>query len=153
MDMPKLNLPKMNLKVKLLNGNTQIFDKVRKRYIKLTPEEWVRQNFIDYLHFYKNYPLGLMAVEKVVKYNTMNMRADIVLYNKNKNPYLIVECKSPHILITQDAFYQIAKYNYGLNVNLLIVTNGRKHYCCKMDYINNNIDFLSDIPYYENELN
>jgi len=149
MKMPKLNLPDMNFKSKLLNGNTQIFDKVRKRYVKLTPEEWVRQNFINYLHFYKNYPLGLMAIEKVIKYNSMNVRADIVLYNQNKKPYLIVECKAPNVSITKDTFYQITKYNYKHNVQLFILTNGLNHYCCRIDYLNKNIKFLNEVPLYE----
>ena len=132
--------------MKIVNETTQIFDEVRKRYLKLTPEEWVRQNFIQYLNQEKKYPLGLMGVEKMVKYNNLKTRSDIVLYNTDGKANIIVECKSPDVHITQDTFYQIAKYNSKLKVKYLVVTNGMKHYCCKMDYENNNIEFLEEIP-------
>ena len=125
-----------------------IFDVVRKKHLLLTPEEWVRQNFIHYLNKEKNYPLGLMGVEKMVKYNSLKTRADIVLYNTEGKANIIVECKSPEVKITQDTFYQIAKYNFQLKVKYLIVTNGMKHYCCKMDYETNEITFLEEIPVY-----
>tara|TARA_B100001029_G_C14997517_1_gene415965 strand:+ start:664 stop:1122 length:459 start_codon:yes stop_codon:yes gene_type:complete len=144
--LPILNLPIYKLKMKIVNETTQIFDEVRKKYLKLTPEEWVRQNFIKYLNIEKNYPSGLIGVEKIVKYNNLKTRADIILYNANGEAEMIVECKSPKIKITQDAFYQIAKYNFQLRVKYLIVTNGNKHYCCKMDYEKNKINFLKQIP-------
>ena len=84
--MPQLNLPNAALKTKLVEGTTQVFDVVRKKYFKLTPEEWVRQNFIYYLNIEKNYPMGLMGVEKMIKYNNLQTRADIILYNKEGNP-------------------------------------------------------------------
>ena len=114
----------------------------------LTPEEWVRQHFIHYLNQEKNYPLGLMGVEKMVKYNGMQTRADIVLYTTEGKPNMIVECKAPNVKITQDAFNQIAKYNFKLQVPLLVVTNGIQHFCCKMDYETNGIKFLEEIPSY-----
>ena len=134
--------------MKKKDEKTHIFDEVRKKYLLLTPEEWVRQNFIHYLNKEKNYPLGLMGVEKMVKYNNLKTRADIVLYNIEGNPNIIVECKSPNVKITQDTFNQIAKYNSQLKVKYLIVTNGMKHYCCKMDYETNEITFLEEIPIY-----
>ena len=146
--MPLLNLPNVLLKTKLVNGTTQVFDVVRKKYFKLTPEEWVRQHFIHYLNVEKKYPFGLMAVEKMVKYNTFKNRADIVLYNSEGLPLVIVECKAPNIKITQDVFDQIAKYNFNLHVNFLIVTNGLKHFCCAMDYEKNGITFIKEVPAY-----
>jgi len=134
--------------MKKKDEKTHIFDEVRKKYLLLTPEEWVRQNFIHYLNKEKNYPLGLMGVEKMVKYNNLKTRADIVLYNIEGNPNIIVECKAPNVKITQDTFNQIAKYNSQLKVKYLIVTNGMKHYCCKMDYETNEITFLEEIPTY-----
>ena len=134
--------------MKIEDEKTHIFDVVRKKYLLLTPEEWVRQNFIHYLNKEKNYPLGLMGVEKMVKYNNLKTRADIVLYNIEGNPNIIVECKAPNVKITQDTFNQIAKYNSQLKVKYLIVTNGMKHYCCKMDYETNKITFLEEIPIY-----
>ena len=144
--MPQLNLPNAALKTKLVEGTTQVFDAVRKKYLVLTPEEWVRQHFIHYLNKEKNYPLGLMGVEQMVKYNTMQTRADIVLYTADGKPNVIVECKSPKVKITQDAFNQIAKYNFKLKVDFLVVTNGLQHFCCAMDYENNKITFLEAVP-------
>ena len=146
MNMPQLNLPNANLKIKLVEGTTQVFDAVRKKYLILTPEEWVRQHFIYFLNVEKKYPLGLMGVEKLVKYNDMRTRADIVLYTTQGRPNMIVECKSPKVKITQDTFNQIAKYNSQLKVQYLVVTNGMKHYCCEMKYDTNKIKFLEEIP-------
>ena len=146
MNMPQLNLPNAVLKTKLVEGTTQVFDAVRKKYLVLTPEEWVRQHFIHYLNLEKKYPLGLMGIEKMVKYNEQSTRADIVLYTAEGKPNMIVECKAPKVKITQDAFNQIAKYNCKLRVDFLVVTNGMQHFCCAMDYENNKITFLEEIP-------
>ena len=146
MNMPQLNLPDATLKIKLVEGTTQVFGQVRKKYLRLTPEEWVRQHFIYYLNKEKNYPIGLMGVEKMIKYNKIKTRADIVLYTTNRTPIMIVECKAPEVDITQETFNQIAKYNSQLKVDFLVVTNGMKHFCCAMDYANNKIDFLEEIP-------
>jgi type I site-specific restriction endonuclease len=146
MTMPQLNLPNAALKTKLVEGTTQVFDVVRKKYFKLTPEEWVRQNFIHYLNIEKNYPMGLMGVEKMIKYNNLQTRADIILYNKEGNPTMIVECKAPDVKITQDTFNQIAKYNFKLKVKFLVVTNGMQHFCCEMDYEKNINCFLEEVP-------
>ena len=146
MEFPQLNLPDTVLKTKLVEGITQVFDVVRKKYFKLTPEEWVRQNFIHYLNIEKNYPMGLMGVEKMIKYNNLQTRADIILYNKEGNPTMIIECKAPNIKITQDSFNQIAKYNFKLKVKFLVVTNGMQHFCCKMDYEKNINCFLEEVP-------
>ena len=146
MNMPQLNLPQAVLKTKLVEGTTQVFDAVRKKYLVLTPEEWVRQHFIYYLNSEKKYPLGLMGVEQMVKYNEQSTRADIVLYTNEGKPNMIVECKAPKVKITQDAFNQIAKYNFKLRVDFLVVTNGMQHFCCAMDYENNKITFLNEVP-------
>jgi len=146
MDFPKLNFPNIILKTKLVDGDTQVFDIVRKKYFKLTPEEWVRQHVIVYLNSCKNYPFGLMGVEKMIKYNGLRTRADIIIYNRQGLPDILVECKSSKVKITQDTFYQIARYNFKLNVKFLLVTNGMKHFCCAMNYNKNKIEFLQDIP-------
>jgi type I site-specific restriction endonuclease len=146
MDLPKLNLPNVVLKTKLVEATTQVFDVVRKKYFKLTAEEWVRQHFIHYLNKDKNYPFGLMGVEQMIKYNNLKTRADIVLYNIDGIPNMIVECKAPNMNITQDTFDQIARYNFKLKVKYLVVTNGLQHFCCEMDYKKNQIDFLEEIP-------
>ena len=149
MDFSKLNLPNAALKTKLVEGNTQVFDVVRKKYFKLTSEEWVRQHFIHYLNSDKNYPFGLMGVERLVKYNNLRTRADIVLYNTSGKPNMIVECKSSNMKITQDVFDQIARYNFKLRVRYLVVTNGMQHFCCKMDYERKEMIFLQSIPSFE----
>ena len=146
MDLPKLNLPNVVLKTKLVEATTQVFDVVRKKYFKLTAEEWVRQHFIHYLNKDKNYPFGLMGVEQMIKYNNLKTRADIVLYNVDGIPNMIVECKAPNMNITQDTFDQIARYNFKLKVKYLVVTNGLQHFCCEMDYKKNQILFLKGIP-------
>ena len=148
MNMPQLNLPNAVLKTKLVEGTTQVFDAVRKKYLVLTSEEWVRQHFIHYLNSEKKYPLGLMGVEKIVKYNGQSTRADIILYTNMGKPNMIVECKAPEVKITQDTFDQIAKYNFKLKVDFLVVTNGMQHFCCALDYENNKINFLKEIPQY-----
>ena len=148
MDFSKLNLPNVALKTKLVDGTTQVFDVVRKKYFKLSPEEWVRQHFIHYLKSEKKYPFGLMKVEKMVKYNNLSTRADIIIYNIEGKPHMIVECKSSDTKITQDVFDQISRYNFNLRVKYLVVTNGLQHFCCKLDYQKNKIDFLKDIPDY-----
>jgi type I site-specific restriction endonuclease len=146
MKMPHLNLPKVALKTKSVKGTIQVFGQVRKKYFVLTPEEWVRQHFIHYLNNEKNYPMGLMGVEKMVKYNALKTRADIILYTTEGKAKIIVECKAANVKITQDTFNQIAKYNFKLKVPFLVVTNGMQHFCCRMDYENNSISFLEEVP-------
>ena len=148
MDFPKLNLPIIELKTKLVQGDMQVFDSVRKKYFLLTSEEWVRQHMINYLNKYKNYPLGLMRVEQMVRYNTLRTRADVVLYDKEGIATMIIECKSPKVKINQDTFYQIARYNSKLRVQYLVLTNGLQHFCCEINYNKNNISFLDEIPAY-----
>jgi len=147
--MENLNLPTYSFKIKSELQRKLIFDSIRKKYIVLTPEEWVRQNFIRYLIEEKGYPASLIAVEKKVDVNLLPQRSDIVLYNSNANPVMIVECKSAKIKITQDVFNQIARYNMKLRVPFLVVTNGLRHFCCYMDYEKKSFRFLEDIPEYK----
>jgi len=146
--MQKLNLPNINYKVKNSENKVLIFDNLRKKYLVLTPEEWVRQHFIHYLIDKKRYPVSLVALEKQLVINNRKKRTDILIFNKNGKPEIIVECKAPSIKITQDTFDQIARYNLKLNANYLIVTNGLQHFYCKMDFENETYIFLKDIPSY-----
>ena len=146
MHFPKLNFPDIVLKTKLVDGIIQVFDVVRKKYFKLTEEEWVRQHLIHYLNQKKKYPFGLMGIEKVLKYNNLRTRADVILYDINGIPNMIVECKAPNVKITQDSFDQIARYNFKLRVKYLVVTNGVQHFCCSMNYDKEDIEFLNEIP-------
>ena len=145
---PELNFPKIKLKNKLVNGVTQVFDIVRKDYFILTPEEWVRQHVIHYLVNYKKYPVGLMQVEKLVKYNNLKTRADIIVNDRGLQPIVLVECKASTVSIGKDAFDQVAKYNFSLHAKYLFVTNGLQHYCCSIDYKSGKMSYLNDIPEY-----
>ena len=151
--MDALNLPTYSFNIKSQSKRKYIFDTIRKKYFLLTPEEWVRQNFIQYLVADKKYPASLISIEKHLKINNLSKRTDIVLYNNIGNPIVIVECKSPKVNIDQNVFDQIARYNLELKVNFLIVTNGLKHYCCKMDHDNSCYSFLKDIPSYDELIN
>ncbi|MDT7832184.1 type I restriction enzyme HsdR N-terminal domain-containing protein [Flavobacteriaceae bacterium S356] len=147
--MQALNLPSYDFKLKSNENKTLIFDNFRKKYMVLTPEEWVRQHFAQFLVNQKGYPISLIALEKQLTINGLKKRTDIVVHNTEGLPEIIVECKAPHIVIGQDTFDQIARYNLKLNANYLIVTNGLEHYFCKMDTKNESYVFLKDIPNYE----
>ena len=149
--MQKLNLPIYSIKLKKDRNKTLVFDPIRKKYIVLTPEEWVRQNFIQFLIEEKNYPASLMAIEMGIDLLNTKKRCDIVLYNTKGLPHMIVECKAPSIKISQDTFDQIARYNMTLKTNLLVVTNGLHHFVCMMDYQNQRYHFLKEIPNHTNE--
>ncbi len=146
--MQKLNLPTYKFKLKSSENKTLIFDKLRKRYFVLTPEEWVRQHFIQFLVDEKKYPTSLIAIEKQLIINNRKKRTDILIFNTEGNHHIIVECKAPSIKITQDTFDQIARYNLKLKAEYLIVTNGLKHFYCKMDFENETYIFLKEIPVY-----
>ncbi|WP_372773576.1 type I restriction enzyme HsdR N-terminal domain-containing protein [Mangrovibacterium sp.] len=142
----QLNLPTYSFRTKQVEGKIQIFDQIRKKYLVLTPEEWVRQNFIRYLIDEKGFPASLMVVEAGLKLNQNQFRADLVVYNKSRSPLMIVEFKAPEIKITQKTFDQIARYNLTFEVPYLIVSNGMNHYCCQVDFEKRNYRFLQEIP-------
>lgn len=147
--MESLNLPTYSFNIKFQGQRKYIFDTLRKKYVLLTPEEWVRQNFLKFLTENKNYPASLIFVEMEFKLNTLSKRCDAVVFNRSGNPVLIVECKAPNVKIDKLVFEQIARYNMQLKVDYLIVTNGLSHYCCKIDFENQTYSFLNDIPDYE----
>jgi hypothetical protein len=147
--MQKLNLPTYNFKFKSSENKTLIFDKLRKKYMVLTPEEWVRQHFIYFLIEEKKYPVSLIAIEKQLTINNLKKRSDILVFNTDGKPEIIVECKAPSIKITQDAFDQIARYNLKLKAKYLVVTNGLEHFYCKMDFKKETYIFLKMIPDYK----
>ncbi len=146
--MQKLNLPSFSFRLKSNENKVFIFDSIRKKYVVLTPEEWVRQHFIRFLVEEKKYPVSLIAIEKQLTLNNLKKRSDILVFNRNGNFEIIVECKAPNIKITQDVFDQIARYNLKLNAKYLIVTNGLQHYFCEMDLENEAYVFLEEIPDY-----
>lgn len=143
-----LNIPSYLTKIAVRNGKNVIFDILRRRYVALTPEEWVRQHFVHFLIEKKNYPQSLMANEISLSLNGMAKRCDTVLYNRDLTAKMIIEYKAPNIEISQKVFTQISHYNLVLKVDYLIVSNGMKHYCCKMNYGNQSYTFLEDIPDY-----
>ena len=146
--MEELNLPSYPFKLKNSNNCTQIFDSVRRKYVALTPEEWVRQHFLQYLILEKKFPASLITLEASLRYNQLQKRADVLVYDKSGNPFLMVECKASTVKITQDTFDQIARYNKVFKVKYLIVTNGLTHFCCLMDYSTNTYCYLDEIPTY-----
>ncbi len=150
--MVKLNLPNYSFKIKNRENKLYIFDIIRKKNVVLTPEEWVRQHFIHYLIEEKNYPKSLIAIEKQLKINNLIKRTDILIFNNLGLPSIIVECKAPHINISQDTFDQIAKYNLKLQADYLIVTNGLQHFYCMMDHDKMQYNFLKTIPEYSKNL-
>lgn len=146
--MLSLNLPAFDLKIITKNGKNVVFDILRQRYVTLTPEEWVRQHFVHFLINYKNYPKNLMANEVQVRLNNTIKRCDTVLYRRDLTAQMIIEYKSPDIMISQSTFDQITRYNMVMKVDYLIVSNGLQHYCCKINYCQNKYSFLPDIPDY-----
>jgi len=146
--MTKLNLPDYSFRIKTEEDKTFIFDEIRKKFLLLTPEEWVRQNFIKYLIHEKGFPSSLMAIESGLKINKNIFRADLLVYNKKGTPILVVEFKAPEIKITQKAFDQIARYNMKFRAGYLIVSNGLKHYCCLLNEEECVYSFLKNIPLY-----
>jgi len=146
--MQKLNFPQYSFRFKNNQNKVAVFDDLRKKFVILTPEEWVRQHCVKFLQTEKNYPLSLINVEKQLKIAGLTKRYDIVVFEPDGNIQIIVECKAPKVKITQETFDQIARYNLTLKANFLMVTNGKDHYFCKMDYENENYIFLKDIPEY-----
>lgn len=146
--MESLNLPTYSFKLKSEGGRNLIFDEIRRRYVVLTPEEWVRQNFIRYLVSEKFYPAALMVLEKQFGYNRMIKRFDVMVYNRRGDPVLLVECKAPAVKLDQKVFDQIALYNLEFNLPYLIVTNGINHYCCRYLKGRGKYQFLAEIPDY-----
>ncbi len=143
-----LNLPQYEIKIAEQNGKTNIFDILRRKYVSLTPEEWVRQHFIHFLIEHKGYPSALLANEVLLQIGNKKLRCDSILYNSEAKPRMIIEYKAPSVAITQKVFDQITVYNMLLHVDFLVVSNGMQHYCCKMDYENKRYFFLKDIPEY-----
>lgn len=146
--MQQLNFPTYTFRFKNSENKHSIFDEVRKKFIFLTPEEWVRQHCIKFLTHEKGYPLSLINVEKELRINGRKKRYDIVVYNSDGSIHILIECKAPKVAITQKTFDQIAQYNLNLSANYLMVTNGLAHYYCQMDMAEKRYVFLKDIPNY-----
>lgn len=144
--MEPLNLPAYEFRTAEQDGKRHIYDPVRQRYVRLTPEEWVRQHFLQYLMQERRVPSGLLATEAPFQYDGQSWRADIVAHDRQGDPLLLVECKAPSVSIGQDAFDQGSRYNLVLDVPFLVVTNGRVHYACHIDLETQDYAFLDDLP-------
>lgn len=150
--MKQLNLPEYTFKIAGTEGSEMIFDQIRRKYVRLTPEEWVRQNFIQYLVNEGRYPPGLLGVEVMFLLNKLKRRVDILVHNRSGKPVMIVECKEPEVRIDDRVFDQIVTYNIGLRVPYIVVTNGLVHYACKVRKDQPGYEYINVIPLYE-ELN
>ncbi len=145
----KIRFPTYNFRFKKAGDQTLIFDIIRKKFVKTTPEEIVRQHFIHYFIHEKKVPKGLISIEKSLHLNQLQKRYDLVIFNQAGQPVLILECKAPDIRITQKAFDQVARYNMVLQVKYLVVSNGSECYCCQLDLEKGEYMFLEDIPDYD----
>ena len=149
--MTPLNLPSHNFKIKKQSGKVWIFDGVRKKFVQLTPEEWVRQHFVHYLKEIHHYPRSLFRIEGSLTYNTLQKRSDILIFDRAGKPWMLVECKAPAIKLSQRAFNQVAIYNMTVGAKYLAVTNGMVHYCCVAPKAGQEGKFLEDFPDFEEE--
>lgn len=147
--MEHLNFPKYTFRFKNRENKIYIFDAIRKKFVVLTPEEWVRQHTVQFLIHEKKYPTSLINVEKELIFNDLKKRYDIVVFNSDGSIFLVVECKRSNVTINQETFDQIARYNMILDADYLMVTNGLQHYYCIMDYEAQQYHFLRDIPAYK----
>ena len=147
--MQKLNFPDYSFRFKNSENKVSIFDEIRKKFILLTPEEWVRQHTIQFLLQEKKYPKSYINVEKTITINGTKKRYDLVVFKPNGELFLLVECKAPEVTITQHTFDQIARYNLKLNADYLMVTNGLNHYFCEMNLEEEKYIFLKELPEYQ----
>lgn len=147
--MYSLNLPSYDAKIRKNSTGYEIFDPLRRRYLHLTPEEWVRQHFVHYLITQKGYPASRIANEASLKLNSLSRRCDTVVYNSQLQPVMILEYKEPNVAITQEVFDQVARYNSVLRVEHVVVSNGLQHYCYRLNFADLSYQFLQDIPEYK----
>ena len=147
--MKKLNFPVYSFRFKNSENKVAIFDEIRKKFILLTPEEWVRQHTVQFLLQDKKFPKSYINVEKLIKINDLSKRYDIVVFQPNGDIFLLIECKAPEVPISQNTFDQIARYNLVLKAKYLMVTNGLNHYFCQMDFENEKYIFLNELPAHE----
>ena len=146
--MIQLNFPEYDIKIIEKDGKPSVFDPVRKKYVALTPEEWVRQHVIRFLAAGKNVPLSLIGVEAAIKVYKTSKRFDIAVFDRNAVPLLLIECKAPSVALSREVLDQAVRYNMTLNVSLLMLTNGLQHMVCQIDPKTGNMTVLNDLPPY-----
>jgi hypothetical protein len=147
--MEKLNLPAYDVGLKKEHGKILIFDLLRKRYVVLTPEEWVRQHFIHYLINHLKYPKALIKVEGGLVFNTLQKRSDIVVFNREGNPWMMIECKAPELKLSKRTIRQASIYNHSLKAKYIVITNGLSHICCEINWNNSDTVVLDSMPQYD----
>jgi hypothetical protein len=145
--MLKLNLPAFGHKLKDANGKVWIFDGIRKKYVMLTPEEWVRQHFVNYLVHHLQYPKALIKVESGLSYNQLSKRSDIIVFNRQGKPWMVIECKAFEVNLNEDTVKQVSVYNKTLQTSYIVITNGMKHFC--FDVTSAQPKALKEIPEFE----
>ncbi len=150
-EFPRLNLPQAPLRLKEEEGKLKVFDPLRKKFVALTPEEYVRQNFTAWLIGPLRYPAALMSNEVALNLNGLYRRCDTLIFNRRGKPFMIVEYKAPEVEITQKVFDQIVRYNMVLQADYIVVSNGLRHFCCRIDYSNYTYRFTPNIPDYQEE--
>lgn len=151
--MQKLNLPEYHFRTLQKQNMVHIFDEFRHRWVVLTPEEWVRQNFLKYLQYVKGFPKTLMSIEKVVKINGLQQRFDLLVYDRKGKPLLVAEFKAPDVSINQAVFDQAIRYNNSLMAPYILVSNGMVHFVCQIDYKGGKAEYLKEIPEFNSLLN
>ena len=149
--MTKLNLPQFDIRISKEGGKVMVLDFIRRKYVVLTPEEWVRQHFVNYLINHLKYPKSLFKVESGLKFNKLNKRSDILIHDRQGKAWMLVECKSPDIKLTQKAFNQIAVYNMTIGAKYLAVTNGMVHFCCEAGTSSVEPSFLETFPEFDKD--
>jgi hypothetical protein len=144
-----LNFPEFEFKIQESDGKLSIFDSLRKKYLILTPEEWVRQHMISFLVQYRNYPKGLFSLEKEVMYNSLQKRFDILVLDRVGNPFLLIECKAPEVKLSKKTVEQVAIYNKTIGAAFMGISNGRQHLFLKYNFEVNNYEQISDLPQFQ----
>ena len=147
--MEKLNLPFFDFNIKNDKNGSMIYDIIRKKYIKLTPEEWVRQHFIHFLNKNYHYPLGLMQIEGGLIFNQLQKRSDLMVIDRNGNPFLLLECKAPHVKLNQQVLEQVSTYNQKYKAPYIAISNGINHFICSIDFENGTYNYMNDFPVFK----
>ncbi|WP_347158616.1 type I restriction enzyme HsdR N-terminal domain-containing protein [Pontibacter chitinilyticus] len=147
--MERLNLPPYDYKISNSGTNSLIFDVLRKKYVVLTPEEWVRQHVVHYLISHLHYPKSLISIERGTSYNKLQKRTDLCVYNSEGKPHLLIECKAAYVPVTQEVLKQVSVYNQTLKAKYVAITNGKQHYCWQVDHATRSYTPLQEIPSFE----
>ena len=144
-----LNLPQIKIRTLSENGSQRIYDEFRRKFDPLTPEEWVRQHFVHYLVRHLSYPASLLAIEKEIAVGSLRRRPDLVVYDRNGSPVLIAEFKAPNVRLDEETLFQAALYNKKLRVPYIVLSNGKEHYCAKLEAALPKLTYLKSIPVFD----